>query len=53
MKLEVFKGRGKQAWRWRARARNGKIVACAGEGFPRRYNALRAFYAFLKAAKAL
>lgn len=30
------------AWRWRMRARNGRIVACSGECFCGRREAMRA-----------
>lgn len=33
--FQTFKDR-KGEWRWRLRARNGKIVASAGEGFKRK-----------------
>jgi uncharacterized protein YegP (UPF0339 family) len=45
-RLEVYKGRGKQPWRWRVRARNGKLVACSGEGFRSRRNAMKSWSKF-------
>jgi uncharacterized protein YegP (UPF0339 family) len=38
MKGIVFKGRGKQPWRWRIQSRNGKIIA-DGEGHPTAWTA--------------
>lgn len=45
MKREFFKDRAKK-WRWRIRALNGRITACAGENFDSRRNAVRAFNSF-------
>lgn len=38
--LQVYRDRGK-AWRWRAVARNGKVVADCAEGYRRRVDAIR------------
>ena len=40
MKFEVYKSRDQ--WRWRLRARNGKIVATSGEAYRRRADTLKA-----------
>lgn len=40
--LEIYKDRKKE-WRWRLRARNGKIVADSGEGYKRKATMLRSF----------
>lgn len=32
--FEVYKGRGRQPWRWRWFARNGNLVARSNEGHP-------------------
>ena len=39
-KCTVFKDKQNQ-WRWHIKARNGKIVACSGEGFVSKHNARR------------
>jgi uncharacterized protein YegP (UPF0339 family) len=36
--------RSKGQWRWRIRARNGKIIGAASEGYKRRIDCSRAFY---------
>lgn len=41
MVIEVYKDR-RAEWRWRARARNGRIVADGGEGYSTLSNARRA-----------
>ena len=45
MKYQLFKDK-KGEWRWRAVARNGRIVACSGESFHSKGNARRAVYGF-------
>ena len=35
-KIEIYRGKGSQPWRWRLRAPNNKFTAIAGEGFARR-----------------
>lgn len=40
MHIEIFKGRGKQKWRWHKKNR-GRIT-CSAEGFPSRSHAVRA-----------
>lgn len=45
MKVEVYRDRAGQ-WRWRARARNGLIVADGAEGYASKRNALRACQRF-------
>jgi len=35
MTFQIYRTRGKQ-YRWRLRAKNGKIVACSGESYKRR-----------------
>lgn len=37
MELKIYKVRGE--WRWRVKARNGKIVAASSESFKRRAGA--------------
>ena len=41
MKFEVYRDRNSN-WRWRLKARNGRIVADSGEGYASRTNAFRA-----------
>lgn len=45
MKFEVYKQkwsrRGRDGWRWRLRASNGKIVATSGESYRRRADCIR------------
>lgn len=43
MKFEVYKTRHKQ-WRWRLRAKNGKIIANAGESYRRRVDCYAAIF---------
>lgn len=41
-KIEIYKGRGLiYRWRWRAKARNGEIVATS-QGYTRKWSAKRA-----------
>ena len=47
LRVELFADEGKK-WRWRVRARNGKLVATAGESFASKGNAKRAWKAFRK-----
>ncbi len=42
MKIIAYKGRGKQPWRWRLVARNGRIMADSAEGYARKQNLRRA-----------
>lgn len=42
MMIVCYKGRGRQPWRWRLEARNGKIVADAAEGYSTKSNLARA-----------
>ena len=44
-KVEFFKDK-RGDWRWRVRARNGKLVATAGEYFASKSNAKRAWKQF-------
>lgn len=46
--LRVDVWQSKDGWRWRVKARNGKIVATAGEAFASKSNAKRAWKAFRK-----
>lgn len=39
MTYHVFRD-GKREWRWCLRARNGRIVACSGEGYKRKRDRL-------------
>lgn len=41
MRFELYKGKGKQRWRWRLVARNGKIIADSGESYTRRIDAIK------------
>lgn len=50
-KLVIYKGRGKQPWRWRVVARNGKKLACSGEGFASKRNAEESYYKLKAAAE--
>ena len=45
MKYQLFKDR-RGKWRWRAKAKNGRIVACSGECFWKKGNARRAVETF-------
>lgn len=40
--IEIYKGKGKQQWRWRLLAHNFKIIADSAEAYANRSNALRA-----------
>lgn len=45
MTFEVYRSldpNPKQAYRWRLVAKNGRVVADSGEGYSRKYDALRA-----------
>ncbi len=46
MKFEIYKGRGKHPWYWRARASNGQITA-QSEGYVSKRNAKRAVTSFI------
>ena len=41
MRFEIYPDK-KGLWRWRLKARNGRIVADSGQGYVRRWNAFRA-----------
>ncbi len=41
-RLVIYKGQGRQPWRWRLIAANGRNIANGGEGYSRHGNALRA-----------
>lgn len=47
MNVEVYRDSGGQ-WRWRARAKNGRIIADGSEGYASRRNALRACAGFAR-----
>lgn len=47
MKQEAYKDKGGH-WRWRIK-RKGRIVACSGESFASRRNAVRALSRFVSA----
>jgi len=49
MKIEIYKSSADGLWRWRAVARNGRIMADSGEGYASRRNAQRAVDTFLQA----
>lgn len=40
----------KGEWRWHLRARNGRIVACSGEGYKRQRDCVRGLYLTRNAA---
>lgn len=42
MTIIAYKGRGRQPWRWRLVARNGRIIADSAEGYSTRSNLRRA-----------
>jgi uncharacterized protein YegP (UPF0339 family) len=46
--LEMYRDR-KRDFRWRLRARNGKIVAESGEGYKRIRSLLKSYYSIAKA----
>jgi uncharacterized protein YegP (UPF0339 family) len=50
MKIETYRDKAGQ-WRWRMRGRNGRIVACSGEGYTRRWSVRRALRRVLDAMK--
>lgn len=50
-RFQVYQDR-KGEWRWRLRARNGRIVADSGEGYSRRRDADRAAKAVVAALQA-
>jgi uncharacterized protein YegP (UPF0339 family) len=52
-RLEIYKGRGVQPWRWRVRARNGQTVMGPQEGFSRKTSARRNFETCLLALARL
>lgn len=47
MKLTIYKTA--TGWRWRVKARNGRIVAASSEAFASRFNAQRNLRATLRA----
>lgn len=47
MNVEVYRDSAGH-WRWRARARNGRIIADGAEGYASRRNALRACAGFAR-----
>ena len=49
MKIEIYKSSADGLWRWRAVARNGRIMADSGEGYASRRNACRAVNTFVQA----
>lgn len=44
MDIEIYRAR--DGWRWRARMKNGRIVAESGEAYTRKRDAFRAWYRF-------
>lgn len=46
MKIDIYKAADNQ-WRWRLKAKNGKIVADSGEGYLTRWGCKRAVRKFL------
>lgn len=53
MRFEVYKGRGRHPYRWRARRQNGRIVADSAEGYTRERSAKRAVAQFLQGVTVL
>lgn len=51
MSAEIYQDR-KQEWRWRLKARNGRILADSGEGYTRPYGARRALNNFIRDVRA-
>lgn len=51
MSVEVYRDSAGH-WRWRARARNGRVVADGAEGYASRRNALRACAGFARMFRA-
>lgn len=49
-KFEVFASRNKQ-WRWRLRAKNGRVVANSGESYRRKIDCLTSIKLVKKAGK--
>jgi len=47
MKIHIY--RAKDGWRWRAKKRNGRIIAEGGEGYTRRRDAERAVETLVEA----
>ena len=47
MKIQFYKGKGTQPWRWRLVASNGKIIADSAEGYASRGNVIRAINKFM------
>jgi uncharacterized protein YegP (UPF0339 family) len=48
MKIEIYRDR-KREWRWRIKARNGRIVGASSEGFNRRGKAQKNLWLISKA----
>jgi len=40
MKIEIYKDKKKE-WRWRLKAKNGRIVAVCGEGYRNKQHCVR------------
>lgn len=51
IKITVYRD-GRKEWRWRARTRNGRIVAEGGEGYKRRAALLSSLRSFMKVIRA-
>lgn len=45
--FEVFRGETFKEWYWRAKHRNGRSVACGGEGYRTRTGCLRSLTNFI------
>ena len=52
LKVEIFKDSG-GSWRWRVRARNGRLVCTSGESFASKFNAKRAWKSFRRGVVAI
>lgn len=52
MKFEIYQDK-KKDYRWRARARNGRIVADGSEGYASRSNVYRALNSFIQKVEFL
>ena len=44
LKVEIYRCKWASIWRWRAKARNGKILADSGEGYNRRKDCVSGWF---------
>ena len=45
MKLQIYQSKSNKRWYWRARSRNGQIVATGGQGYASERGCLNGLYA--------